>query len=65
MSSSESNLRLGQRRANIVKQYLISRGVKSSKIIAESKGETTPADGPYVDNKKSAANRRTELQIIK
>lgn len=64
-SSSESNIRLGQRRANIVKQYLISRGVSSSKIIAESKGETEPADGPYVDNKKSAANRRTELQIIK
>jgi outer membrane protein OmpA-like peptidoglycan-associated protein len=65
MSSSESNLALGQRRANIVKQYLMSRGVKASKIIAESKGETVPADGPYINNKKSAANRRTELQIIK
>jgi len=65
MSSNESNKRLGQRRANIVKQYLVSKGVNSSKIIAESKGETQPADGPYVDNKKSAANRRTELQIIK
>lgn len=65
MSSSDSNIKLGQRRANIVKQYLISRGVKSSNIIAESKGETAPADGPYVNNKKSAANRRTELQIIK
>jgi outer membrane protein OmpA-like peptidoglycan-associated protein len=65
MSSSESNIRLGQRRANIVKQYLISKGVSSSKIIAESKGETQPASGAYVNNKKSAANRRTELQIIK
>ena len=65
MSSSESNIRLGQRRANIVKQYLISLGVRSSKIIAESKGETQPASGAYVNNKKSAANRRTELQIIK
>ena len=65
MSSSDSNERLGQRRASIVKQYLLSKGVSSSKVIAESKGETVPADGPYVDNKKSAANRRTELQIIK
>jgi outer membrane protein OmpA-like peptidoglycan-associated protein len=65
MSSSKSNIRLGQRRANIVKQYLISKGVNSSKIIAVSKGETQPATGAYVNNKKSAANRRTELQIIK
>ena len=65
MSSSESNIRLGQRRANIVKQYLIRKGVSGSKIIAESKGETQPATGAYVNNKESAANRRTELQIIK
>ena len=65
MSSSESNIRLGQRRANIVKQYLISKGVSSSKIIAESKGETQPARGAYKDNRESATNRRTELQIIK
>jgi len=65
MSSSESNMRLGQRRANIVKSYLVSKGVSSAKIIAQSKGETQPADGAYVNNKKSAANRRTELQIIK
>lgn len=65
MSSSESNLRLGQRRADIVKNYLISKGVSSSKIIAQSKGEMQPASGTYVNNKKSAENRRTELQIIK
>jgi len=65
MSSKESNQRLGQRRANIVKNYLVSRGVSASKIIATSKGEMEPADGAYVDNKKSAMNRRTELEIIK
>ncbi|MFT4536253.1 MAG: outer membrane protein OmpA-like peptidoglycan-associated protein [Saprospiraceae bacterium] len=65
VSSSESNIRLGQRRANIVKQYLISKGVSSSKIIADSKGESQPASGAYVDNKESATDRRTELQIIK
>lgn len=65
MSSSESNMRLGQRRADIVKRYLISKGVSSGKIIAVSKGETQPANGAYVNNKKSAENRRTELQIIK
>lgn len=64
-SSSASNVILGQRRADIVKRYLMSKGVDSAKIIASSKGETEPADGAYVDNKESAANRRTELQIIK
>lgn len=65
VSSSESNLRLGQRRADIVKNYLISKGVASSKIIAISKGETVPANEAYVDNVENAQNRRTELEIIK
>lgn len=65
VSSEESNLRLGQRRADIVKNYLVAKGVSSSKIIATSKGEMVPANGAYVDNKESAQNRRTELEIIK
>jgi outer membrane protein OmpA-like peptidoglycan-associated protein len=65
MGSLQSNIQLGQRRANIVKQYLIGREVHGLNIIAESKGETQPTSGAYVNNKKSADNRRTELQITK
>ncbi len=58
------NQTLGMRRANIVKRYLISKGVNSSKIITQSKGEIQPV----ATNDTSAGrakNRRTELQIIK
>ena len=65
MSSAASNKRLGQKRADIVKNYLISKGVSSSQIISTSMGEMQPVSGNYVNNVKSAADRRTELQIIK
>lgn len=64
VDSDAFNQALGQRRANIVKQYLIGKGVSASKIIASSKGETKPV----ATNNTSAGralNRRTELEIIK
>ena len=64
VDSHAFNNRLGMKRANIVKDYLISKGVDPSKIIAESKGETKPiADNSTRSGR--AQNRRTELQIIK
>jgi len=57
-----SNLSLGQRRADVIKNYLLSKGVSNAKIIASSKGETAPrADNNTATGK--AENRRTELQI--
>jgi len=58
------NIALGQRRADIVKNYLIKRGVSPSKILASSKGETSPIASNDSDNGR-AKNRRTELRIIK
>jgi len=58
------NLSLGQRRADIIKTYLQSRGVSPAKITASSKGETAPmASNNTADG--MAKNRRTELQILK
>lgn len=58
------NMSLGQRRADIVKRYLVSKGVSASKIIANSKGESSPvATNDTSDGRQK--NRRTELQIIK
>lgn len=57
-----SNRRLGQRRADIVKRYLINRGVPANKIVATTAGEKSP----IATNSTAAGrakNRRTELKI--
>ncbi|MCL4165843.1 UNVERIFIED_CONTAM: hypothetical protein GTU68_047178, partial [Idotea baltica] len=59
-----SNQRLGQNRADIIKRYLVSKGVASSKILTASKGESSPLT-TNATKAGRAENRRTELQIIK
>ena len=63
-SSSASNMRLGKRRADVIKSYLVSKGVSSSKIVTQSKGEESPIASNNTDAGR-AKNRRTELKIIK
>ncbi|HLO56702.1 MAG TPA: OmpA family protein [Saprospiraceae bacterium] len=64
VGDATQNLKLGQKRADVVAKYLISKGVQKEKLIVSSKGEETPiADNDTADGK--AKNRRTELQIIK
>jgi len=61
---SEPNILLGQKRADIIRDYLVSKGVAGDKIKSTSKGETEPlVENTTVSGK--AKNRRTELQIIK
>lgn len=64
VDSDAFNQALGMRRANIVKQYLLSKGVDPSKIIARSRGETKPI-ATNETRAGRAQNRRTELEIIK
>ena len=64
VDSDAFNQALGMRRANIVKKYLISKGVNSSKIITQSKGEAQPI-ATNDTRAGRAQNRRTELEIIK
>jgi len=64
IGSDQSNITLGQKRADIIKAYLVSRGVSASKIIASSKGEANPI-ATNGTKEGRATNRRTELQIIK
>lgn len=40
--TSEYNLALGERRANAVKQYLVSLGVAADRLLVVSKGEESP-----------------------
>jgi OOP family OmpA-OmpF porin len=56
------NTDLSQRRANAVKAYLISKGIKSERLTAKGYGDSQPA----ADNKTSAGrakNRRVEFKI--
>ena len=56
----EYNLALGERRANTVRRYLMSRGVSSSQIEVVSYGEERPAD--YGHNESAwSRNRRAFL----
>jgi OmpA-OmpF porin, OOP family len=64
LGAEATNLALGQKRADILKQYLVEKGVPSDKIRTFSKGESNPiADNETEDGRSK--NRRTELQIIK
>lgn len=57
------NMKLGQRRAEAVRAYLISKGIESKRVYTESKGEKQP----IADNKTAqgrAKNRRVEIEVI-
>ena len=63
VGSESYNLKLGDRRANAVKAYLVSKGVERNRIYAESKGESQPV----ADNKTRegrAKNRRVEIEVV-
>ncbi|MGB0882709.1 MAG: OmpA family protein, partial [Vicingaceae bacterium] len=64
------NKRLGQKRADAVVNYLVSKGIAKSRIFATSYGQTKPIapntnpDG--TDNPPGRAkNRRVEFKVIK
>ncbi len=60
--TSEYNMTLGDRRANAIKQYLVSLGVPASRIRVVSYGEERPAD-PGHNEQAWARNRRVEFVL--
>ena len=57
------NMKLGGRRADAVRAYLISKGVEKSRVYVESRGEKQPV----ADNKTAAGrakNRRVEVEVV-
>jgi len=57
------NLKLGQSRAEVIKNYLLSQNVPAQNVITLSRGELEPIEDN--DTKEGRAqNRRTELKII-
>ena len=57
------NQALGLRRAQIIKDYLVTRGVSGSQVLTSSRGEDQPVATNNTDAGR-AKNRRTELTII-
>ena len=63
IGTEEYNQGLSERRANTVKNYLISKGIPADRIYAEGKGETSPvADNSTREGR--AQNRRVEIEIV-
>ncbi len=60
--SAAYNQKLSERRANAVRDYLISRGVNPALITAIGKGETEPVASNKTREGR-AMNRRVEIQI--
>lgn len=66
--SKESNQVLSERRAQAVAQYLESKGVNSSLLVANGYGESRLknrcSDGVSCTEREHAVNRRTEFRLI-
>lgn len=57
------NLKLGMRRAEAVKAYMIARGIEKNRVYTESKGESQP----IASNKTAqgrAQNRRVDIEVV-
>lgn len=62
-ATAETNFQLGLRRANIIKNLLVARGISSTRIKTDSKGEEMPiAPNDTEENRK--LNRRVEVVIL-
>jgi outer membrane protein OmpA-like peptidoglycan-associated protein len=61
--SDAYNIKLSQRRANAVRDYLIAHGVEADRLVAVGYGETRPvADNGTAEGR--ARNRRVEFTIL-
>ncbi|MGB1217468.1 MAG: OmpA family protein, partial [Saprospiraceae bacterium] len=64
IGSSLVNIRVSQRRANIVAEYLVNKGVPSDKVQAVGLGEENPLfDNVNSENRR--LNRRTTIKVVR
>ena len=57
------NLQLSQRRANSVREYLLSQGVPAAQLTARGYGETQPITD-NTSNEGRSKNRRVVMHVI-
>lgn len=66
--SAASNRSLSERRAQAVTNYLISKGINSSRIVSNGYGETRLvnrcADGVSCTEREHLSNRRTQFRVL-
>lgn len=62
-ASAPHNLRLGQKRADAIKDLLINKGIPANRIIAQTRGEEVPIASNDTEQGRQE-NRRVELTII-
>ena len=63
IGTDEDNLKLSQDRAEAVRNYIINKGIKSSRVETNGFGESKPLV-PNNSEKNRRTNRRTEFEII-
>ncbi|MDR1678534.1 MAG: OmpA family protein [Prevotellaceae bacterium] len=63
VGSAESNMRLSQGRADVVKAYLVKKGIKEERLTAKGYGLSMPIDTNDTPEGR-ANNRRTEAHIL-
>lgn len=61
--AAEHNLDLSKRRAESVKNYMVSKGIDAGRLQTEGVGSNEPVD-PAKTNKARAKNRRIEFKLI-
>jgi outer membrane protein OmpA-like peptidoglycan-associated protein len=68
IGTDEYNLKLGQRRAESCKQYILGKGIDENRLVVKSYGKATPAASNTTEDNKDnpegrALNRRVELSV--
>ncbi len=58
------NLKLSDRRAQSVKEYLFNSDIEKEQIVSKGYGESKPAYLPVNSDENRAKNRRVELEVI-
>jgi outer membrane protein OmpA-like peptidoglycan-associated protein len=64
IGNSNDNLILSQKRADTVREYLISKGIEKHRVFAKGYGDTDPVDENDTEEGRQL-NRRAEVRILK
>ena len=64
VGNAEDNLILSQKRAETVREYLISKGIEKHRVFAKGYGDTEPVEDNLTEEGRQL-NRRAEVRILK